>query len=70
MSDLVKCRSEVDYAERPFAFEWEGQWLQITKIVQRWRSPQGLGFQVITEDLQHFELFYDLPGDTWQVEQT
>jgi hypothetical protein len=59
----------VDYAERPLAFDWEGQRLQIMKIVQRWRSPQGLGFQVVTDDQRLFELFYDLPGDAWQVKQ-
>jgi hypothetical protein len=67
MSSLVICYSGVDYAERPLAFEWEGEKLQINKIVQRWRSPQGLGFQVMTDDQQLFELFYDLLGDTWQV---
>jgi hypothetical protein len=64
------CHSEVDYAERPSAFIWEGHWLRIATIMLRWRSPQGLGFRVATDDQQIYELFYDLSGDTWQVKQS
>ena len=67
--DLVICRSGTDYAERPLAFDWQGEWLDVARVLQQWRTPGGLHFRILTEDQQNFELYYDLLEDTWQVDQ-
>ena len=69
MIDLVVCHSDSQYAERPTAFYWGEQRLEIEEILARWRSPQEQGFRVRTVDRQIFELFYDQANDAWRVEQ-
>jgi len=66
---IVFCRSEIDYPERPTAFEWQGRCLRVDRLLQRWRSPHELGFRVMTDDNQIFEVYYDLQGDSWRVDQ-
>jgi hypothetical protein len=65
----VFCRSETDYAERPTSFEWQGRCLRVAQLLQRWRSPRELGFRVMTDDDQIFEVYYDLQNDSWRVDQ-
>lgn len=68
-SEPVICRSDTAYAERPVAFEWQGQWLDVSKITSRWREPAGLFFRVQTADLAQYELVYNLPMDSWKVKE-
>jgi len=69
LSDQVECRSEGDYADRPVALHWEGQRLEIKKVLADWRTPEGKHFRVSTADDQTFELFYDGAIDAWQIRQ-
>lgn len=69
MNDLVECRSESEYAERPVALTWEGSRLEIDEILTRWRSPNGKHFRVRTNDLRVFDLWYNEAEDTWEVVQ-
>ena len=65
--DLVECLSDTEYADRPLAFNWQGQRLGIAEVFGRWRSPNGKGFHIKTADGQAFELIYqETPGD-WQI---
>jgi hypothetical protein len=66
---LVECRSDAEYAERPVAFFWQAQRLEIAEILSRWRTPDGKRFRVRTTDGQIFELFYDPAVDRWQIRQ-
>ena len=63
----VICYSGCTYAERPVAFYVEGQRLEICGVDSEWASPAGRGFKVRTRDGRQFKLFYDQPGDQWQV---
>jgi hypothetical protein len=67
--NLVECHSDSQYAERPTALIWQGERLEITQILKRWRSPAGVGFQIQVQSGARFELFYDEAGDSWQIEQ-
>lgn len=69
METLVYCRSEINYADRPLAITWQGQRLEISEIIGRWRTPQGWRFLIKTENQLVFELLYSLPEDAWQVTQ-
>jgi len=65
----VECRSDTEYAERPIALHWQGQRLEITEILARWRTEAGKGFRVRTADGQIFELKYDEIAADWQIIQ-
>ena len=64
--DLVSCRSDYSYAQRPVALQWEGQRLDIY-VEAEWRTPEGRGFRVSTKDNQRFELVYHELDDEWQI---
>ncbi len=65
----VECRSDIEYAERPLAFTWQGQRHEIQDILQAWRIPNGKRFRVLTTDDQIFDLFFDEPTAEWQIHQ-
>ena len=66
--DLVECRSDTEYAERPLSLIWEEQRLEIAEILSRWRGPTEKGFRVQTTNGQVFELTYQEIPDEWQVQ--
>ncbi len=43
--------------------------MEITEVLQSWRTPQGKRFRVKTEDFQVFELEYNEPEDDWFIIQ-
>ena len=65
--ELVFCRSEVDYAERPLALVWQGQRLAVVEVLTRWRTPEEQAFRVLCEDQRVFDLFYNLARDCWSI---
>jgi hypothetical protein len=68
MKYRVESYSGSRYAERPTALFVEEQRLEISEIINSWRSPKGLIFHVRTEDDQSFELIYDENLDQWNVQ--
>ena len=69
MSDIVECHSEHEYAERPVAFTWNEQRLEISEIMEGWHSPGEKYFLVRTTDGQIFELCYGEFTDEWRTRQ-
>ena len=69
VSDQVFCHSGHEYAERPTAFMWQGQRLEIATIQARWQKPGFKCFRVISEDEQVFDLCYDQTTDQWLIQQ-
>ena len=63
----VECRSEWMYAERPVAFQWGGERLEVTRVERAWLSPSGRHFLVACAGVQRFELVYFEDQDSWQV---
>ncbi|MBN2149645.1 MAG: hypothetical protein JW726_19815 [Anaerolineales bacterium] len=68
-SGLVECRSDSEYAERPTALVWEGERLEITEILQRWRTPQEKQFLVRTRLHGLFMIAYSFQEDCWSIHQ-
>ena len=69
LEPLVECYSGSEYAERPIAFQWEGQRVTINDIRERWRVPGRLCFRVGVEDGRRFELFYNELNDVWEINE-
>lgn len=69
MADLVECRSDFEYAQRPVAFYWKGQRLEVIDLLSQIQTPAGYAFRVRSEELGIFELNYDLITDLWSVQQ-
>ncbi|MBN1304822.1 MAG: hypothetical protein JXA13_10340 [Anaerolineales bacterium] len=67
MPDVVECQSQTSYAEKPVALTWQGQRLEILKIISGWRTPQEKHFRVFTSDEQTFELVYLETSDNWLI---
>jgi len=68
MIEIVECRSDTEYAERPLSLMWQGKRHEIAEILARWRGPDEKGFRVKTVDGQAFELTYHEFSDDWQVQ--
>lgn len=66
--EIVECRSDTEYAERPLSLKWDGFHYEIAEIISRWRGPGEKGFCVKTADGQAFELTYQEISDTWHVQ--
>ena len=67
MAELVECQSGFTYADRPVALTWEGQRLEITRILAEWRTPENNHFRVCIADGREFELAYSQSLDEWQI---
>ena len=67
MTAQVECHSGYEYAERPQAFQWEGQRLEISEITAEWRTPLSHCFRVCASDGRCFELSYQEIEDEWMV---
>ena len=65
--ELVECHSGYTYAERPVAFDWDGERLEIVEVEARWRAPEGRYFRVRVEDGREFELIYGELKDEWRI---
>jgi len=65
--DLVECRSDAEYADRPLAFTWQGRRLVIAEILARSHKPNEKGFRIKTTDGQAFDLIYREIPDDWLV---
>ncbi len=69
MSDLVECRSDFEYSQRPVAFTWQGKRITVDELLSQVRTPAGYTFRVRSDELGAFELTYDFNTDQWSVEQ-
>jgi len=52
--------------ERPRRFTRGAAWLEVRRILERWRDPHHLHFKVVAEDHQVYFLSYHFLEDTWQ----
>jgi hypothetical protein len=67
MSEIVECRSDWEYAQRPLAFTWQGQRLAIQDVIAEYQTPSDRRFLVRTAECGNFELSYDLNLDQWTI---
>ena len=66
--EVVECRSDTEYAERPLSLVWEGERYEIAEIFSRRRGPGEKGFCVKTANGLAFELTYQEISDDWHVQ--
>ena len=67
MKDLVECRSESSYPDKPVRLTWEGTRREVEAILSRSRDPQGYRFRVRTTDGLVFDLEYTVATDAWHI---
>ena len=63
----VRCYAGASYPERPVAFEWEGQWLEVIEVQRQARTPEGLVFDVVARDGRSYRLEWDADTDEWDI---
>jgi hypothetical protein len=63
----VECYAGARYPERPRAFLYEGDWLEVAQVEGQERTPRELRFRVRLSDGRRFLLLYDEIRDAWQV---
>jgi hypothetical protein len=68
MSEVVTCYSGARYAERPVAFQYAGERLQVSAVMRTWREPAALFFLVQTSDGRRFRLAYEEESGRWCVD--
>lgn len=67
--DLVECRAEAAYPGRPLAFTFQGVRRQVAEVLKNWRSPDGMGYRVTSDDGRLFDLLYNEACDEWSVRE-
>lgn len=69
MKDSVACYAGASYPEHPRAVTWQGQRYPVEQILQRRRTPEGVGFLVQCSPGQTlFDLFYLTVEDRWRIQ--
>jgi hypothetical protein len=63
----VECYSGYQYPQRPLAFHWQENRLEVERVIVDWRTEDGKQFRVRTQDGQLFDLFYRELYDEWQI---
>jgi hypothetical protein len=64
---VVECYAGSRYPERPRAFLWEGERLEVVEVESRCCTPRGLRFLARTSDGGSFSLTYDEVLDAWDA---
>ncbi|MBU0705216.1 MAG: hypothetical protein KKC18_15305 [Chloroflexi bacterium] len=68
MMATVECYAGYRYPERPRAFLWNGERMEVEEVEQQWRAPSGPAFRVRTTAGRCFNLVYDEAADEWSVQ--
>ena len=69
MKEPVVCYAGAFYPEKPRTVIWEGQLYIIKNIIQRRKTPEGVGFLVqCSPDEVIFDLFYFDLEARWQIQ--
>ena len=67
---FVECYAGYRYPERPRAFIWEGERVEVEAVERQWYAPAGPAFCVRAADGRRFTLAYDEGADAWSVQPT
>jgi len=63
----VECYSGFEYAERPLAFFWQGEHLEVEKVLESSVTPEGKLFWVRVKNGSEFTLSYHQQADCWSI---
>jgi hypothetical protein len=61
----VSVYAGASYPERPRAVHLHGEWHAVAEVLQRWRTPEGIGFQVRTANMLVLNLLYNEGEQRW-----
>jgi hypothetical protein len=64
----VECFSGHTYAQRPVAFVWQGERLEVSEVEAEWHTAEGKRFWVLTSAGERFELYYLTAEDEWTIQ--
>jgi hypothetical protein len=65
---VVESYAGYRYPERPRAFLWKDERIEVEAVERQWRTPAGPVFCVRCADARRFTLAYDEAGDRWDVQ--
>ena len=65
--DRVECYSGHTYAQKPRTVVWQQRRYPVTRVVQRWRTPEGPAFRIRAESGELFELHYHELEERWAI---
>jgi hypothetical protein len=65
--DEVECVAGASYPGSPRAVFWEGNRLEIERILAQWRTPRGIFFRAEASDGRVFEMCYEEDTQRWCV---
>jgi hypothetical protein len=68
MDATVECYASTRYPERPRAFLWQKERLEVAEVERQWRMPSGPAFRVRAVDGRRFTLAYDEATDIWDIQ--
>ncbi len=54
--------------ESPRRFTWQGNWLEVRRVLNRWQEPEPLCFIVTAVDSRHYLLRYFRDRDAWEAQ--
>lgn len=66
-SGAVEAYSGYTYGESPRFISWDGERLEVIRILARWRTPVGRRWRAEVLDGRLFEVSYFEPDDAWTV---
>jgi hypothetical protein len=67
LDQAVECYSGHTFAQEPRIVIWQGQRHAVACVERRWRTPDGPGFCIRSEEGCRFELHYHEARDGWTV---
>jgi hypothetical protein len=67
---VVECYAGHRYPERPRAFIWGEERVEVEAVERQWYTPAGPAFCVRVADGRRFTLAYDEGADVWSVRPT
>lgn len=70
----VECYAGQKADETPRRFRWEGEWVEVLEVVDRWHQieskpewPRADCFKVLDSDQRQYLLKHDLETDAWYL---
>jgi hypothetical protein len=67
MADSVHCRADHNYPGRPIGFCVGEQDHQVHRVLKEWRSPEGKGYLIRTEENTVYVLFWRSAAQLWEI---
>jgi hypothetical protein len=66
--DRVETYSGYRLHERPRYFIFEGERLEVTRVLARWQEPEELAFIVVASNARRYFLKYHQLRDVWEIQ--